>query len=275
MKRIICIIMTCALIALSLSVTAADNCKIYVENTTAMSGGTALVTLKTENNTGMAVGKVKLSFDKTKLTPVSADKSDLLTNAYMFTSNLDDPNTDSTELDYITVSWMNMSDIEGDGNLAVIEFAVKENVSGTTNINVEVIELADDIQNNIIPEVADGQITFDNGGSIETPDEDIVLGFSTTTVSKTDNSIGGDVNLSVYLEKPLSAAFICTIFDNNGKLCAVKIKNETLKAGVNEVSVGEIKSTADNETSYAVKVYMWNSIDGMIPLIDEPIVKRY
>lgn len=275
MKRIICIIMACALIALSLPAMAADNFKIYVEDTEAMPGGTALVTLKAENNTGMAVGKVKLSFDNEKLTPVSAEKTGLLSNAYMFTSNLDDPNTDSTGLDYVTVSWMNMTDITGDGDLAVIEFAVQENVSGTTDINVEVMELADATQNNISSETAVGQITFNGNSGSETPDEDIVLGFSTTTVSKTDNSIGGDVNLSVYLEKSLNATFICTIFDGNGKLCAVRIKNEALKAGINEVSVGEITSAADDENSYAVKVYMWNSLTGMIPLVSEPIVKKY
>lgn len=274
MRKLICTIIACVLILLSLPVMALDNCKISIDDVTAMSGGTVLVTLKMENNPGVAIGKIKLGFDKEKLLPVSAEKSDILTNVWSFTSNIDDPNTDPTELDYVTISWMNMTDITGDGKLAVIEFAVKENVSGTTDIQVEVNELAKDTQDNITAEVAAGTIAF-NSGSNKEPSDDIVLGFSTTTVTKTSTSIGGDVNLSVYSSEPISASFISTIYDNSGKLLAVKTKNDTLEAGVNDVSLGEINANADDENSYFVKVYMWNSLEGMKPLTNEPIIKRY
>ncbi|MCI8403778.1 MAG: hypothetical protein HFE49_02625 [Clostridia bacterium] len=274
MKKLICGIMIAALLVMSIPAMAQGKCKISVENAEAVSGGTALVSLKIENNPNMAIGKIKLTFDKEKLMPVSAEKQEVLQSCYSFTSNLDDPNIDASELDYVTISWMNMADISGDGTLAVIEFAVLEGVSGSTDIAVEVSELANAMQNNIAADAVKGQITFTGGGDDKT-DEDISLGFSETTVSKTPSSIGGSVSVSVYSPKALNAAFICTIYDDRGKLCAARIKNEALKSGINEVEIGDIRASANDQSSYAVKVYMWDSINGMKPLTSEPIMKRY
>lgn len=274
MKKIICTFIASILLILSFPVMAADNCKISADNTEAMSGGTALVTLKIENNPGMAIGKVKLNFDKDKLIPVSVEKGDTLASAWSFTSNLDDPNIDSSELDYVTVSWMNMANITGDGTLAVIEFAVKDDVSGSTDIDVEVSELANDLQNNITSEAVAGKVTISNENEENPTSDDIVLGFSTTTVTKTDNMIGGGVSVSVYVDRPIEATFIYTIFDDKGVLLAVRTKTETLKAGINEVFLGELNAKADSDSDYYVKVYMWNSLDGMKPLTNA-IIKKY
>lgn len=275
MKKLVCSIIIAALFIMSLPVMAQGNCKISAEDTEAVSGGTVLVSLKIENNPNMAIGKIKLTFDKEKLMPVSAEKKEVLQNCYSFTSNLDDPNIDASELDYVTISWMNMADISGDGMLAVIEFAALEGVSGSTDIAVEVSELANAMQSNISAETVNGHVTFTGGEGGDKTEEDISLGFSETTVSKTPSSIGGSVSVSVYSPNALNTAFICTIYDDKGTLCAVKIKNEALKAGINEVKIGDIQVGANDQSSYAVKVYMWDSINGMKPLTNEPIMRKY
>lgn len=222
MKRIVCsIIMILTLIIMSVPALAENKCVVSVENVEATFGGTALVTLKIENNPNMAIGKVKLTFDNKKIMAVSTEKREVLKNCYSFTSNLDDPNVDASELDYVTISWMNMTDISGDGTLAAIEFAVRDGVSDSTEINVEVNELANAIQNNIDVDTKNGQITFiDNNGNNSGENQDVVLGFSETTVEKSDSSIGGNVSVSVYSENELTSVFICTIYDEYGKLCA-------------------------------------------------------
>lgn len=275
MKKLICTVIMCFMMIIPMSAMAADNCKISVDNATATADGAVIVTLKIENNPGVAIGKVKLGFDKTKLIPVSVDKADRLSSAYYFTSNLNDPNTDTTELDAVTISWLNMANITGDGNLAVIEFAVQENVTGTTDITVEVSELANDTQSNIAADTASGVITFTSGDN-ENPNDDIVLGFSTTTVTKTENNIGGDVSVSVYAPASINeTVFIYTIFNSSGQLIAMKTKSSELKTGINEVSLGTLNAAASEDSVYYVKVYMWDSIDGMKPLVNEPIIKRY
>lgn len=277
MKKIVCsIIMILTLLIMSVPVMAQSKCVVSVENVTATAGGTAIVTLKIENNPNMAIGKVKLTFDKEKIMAVSATKRETLQNCYSFVSNLDDPNIDASELDYVTISWMNMTDISGDGTLAAIEFAVLDGASGSTDITVEVSELANAMQNNIDVDTKNGQIAFsDSTGNDSEENEDVVLGFSETTVERSDSSIGGNVSVSVYSENELTSVFICTIYDEYGKLCATTMKEQNLTKGINDVNLGNIQTNANSESAYMVKVYMWDSLVGMKPLTSEPIMKRY
>ncbi|MGN0163755.1 MAG: cohesin domain-containing protein [Candidatus Ornithomonoglobus sp.] len=274
MKRFICTIMVCILTVMGFTATAAENGKIFAGNVSAAPGGIVRVELNIENNPGMAIGKVKIGFDREKLVPSAVEKGEILNNCWQFTSNIDDPNTDAAELDFITVSWMNMTDITGDGQLAVIEFTAKEAASGDTEITVEINELANSAQQNITADSANGTVTFTKSGDNDT-NEDIILAFSATTVTKTDTAIGGTVNVSVYSKNDINASFIYTIYDGDGVLKAVSVKNQPLRSGVNEVALGGLSAEADANRAYEVKVYMWDSMTGMNSLTDKPIVKVY
>ena len=274
MKKLICILVVCVMISISLPAMAAD-CIITADETAATDSGAAVVTLKIENNPGMALGKVRISFDNTKLIPVSVSRGELLTNAYSFTSNIDDESIDAAELDYVTVSWMNMANIIGDGNIASVEFAVVGNPTEDAVIDVEVSELANMMSEDITASAKDGKVTFGNGGD-GNDNGGIEVGISSTTLAKNDTGIGGSMNLSVYSSEATSAAFIFSIFDGAGTLAAVALKdNVALKAGINEVPLGEIRANVPAGTACAVKVYMWNSVRGMVPLTDEPITQVY
>lgn len=262
------------MIMISLPAMAAD-CVISADETAATDAGAAVVTLKIENNPGMALGKVRISFDNTKLIPVSVSRGKLLTNAYSFTSNIDDESIDAAELDYVTVSWMNMANITGDGNIASVEFAVVGNPTEDAVIDVEVSELANMMSEDITASTSDGKVTFGNGGG-GNDNGGIEVGISSTTLAKNDTGIGGSMNLSVYSPEAISAAFIFSIFDGAGTLAAVTLKdNIALKAGINEVTLGEIRANAPAGMACYVKVYMWNSVRGMVPLTDEPITQVY
>lgn len=64
----------------------------------------------------------------------------------------------------------------------------------------------------------------------------------------------------------LGVEFISAIYDDTSTLLAVRTKSETLKRGINEISLDTINSKAESDVSYFVKVYMWNSFEGMEPL---------
>lgn len=255
------------------TVSAEEGCKIAVEDTAAAAGGTVRVAVNIENNPGMAIGKLKIGFDKEKLTPSAVEKGDALKSAWQFTSNIDDPNIDASELDYITVSWMNMTDITGGGQLAVVEFSAKAQVSGSTQITVEISELANAAQQNITADAVQGTVTFTGGD--DNTDESMILAFSATTVEKTDTAVSGAVNVSVYSENAVDAVFVYAIYDDNGLLKAVRVKDRSLKSGANEVALGELSVQAEKDRAYAVKVYMWDSIQGMRALAQEPLVRVY
>lgn len=276
MKKIIGIITALALI-LSCVPVFAEGCTISADSSTATENGTAVVTIKIENNPGMAIGKVKLNFDKTKLMPVGASKGDVLQNAYSFTSNLDDESIDAAELDFVTITWMNMADITGDGTLATVEFAVVGEQTGDTDIGVEVSELANAMQADISAAEVNGKVSFGGGDSGGDTDNDgIELGISSSTVTRSGSNISGSMDLSVYSPEEETAAFIFAIFDGTGRLTAVKVKDKVhLNAGANTVPLDEISATVSTDKACAVKVYMWGSIDGMRPLTSEPITQIY
>ena len=265
MKRIIATAISVMLLLMSLPVMAEGGFRMIVENTDAVPGGSVMVAIKAENNPGIALGKIKLTYDNSILVPVSVDRGDVLSSAYQFTSNLEDPSVDSSELEYVNISWMNFADIKSDGTLAVVEFAVQEHASGTSELALEIIELANAQTTNVSAEEANGSISFGGGGEAVT-DNEVVLGFSETTVSRNENNAGGGVSVSVFVKEAEKATFVYTIFDDKHNLLAVKQKAAELKAGINEVSLGELVIRGDEETNYTIKEYMWDSTAGMVPL---------
>lgn len=253
-------------VMLSLSAMAEGECRIFVEDVSANGLSTVAVSLKIENNPGMALGKVKVYFDKEKLTPVSVNKGSILADSEYFTSNLDDPNMDEKDLDYINFSWMKTSNISGDGELASIEFAVLENTD--TDINIEVSELANAMQNNLTAAVNGGKITFAGNSGEDDNNKDIIVGITSNSIKRGNSSVSGDVSLSVYSPEEINATAICSIFDGRGKLSAVKILDTSLKSGVNDITLKNLNADIPVSDMCYAKVYIWDSIEGMKPLTE-------
>ncbi|MCH5185907.1 MAG: hypothetical protein J1F64_07260, partial [Oscillospiraceae bacterium] len=238
----------------SLSAAAEGECRIFVEDASAAGLSTVAVSLKIENNPGMALGNVRIYFDNEKLTPVSINKGNILADSEYFTSNLEDPSVDENELDYISISWMKTSNMNGDGELAEIEFAALENTN--TDINVEIIELANAVQNNLTAAVGGGKITFEGISGEDDNNNDIIVGITSNSLKRGNNSVSGDINLSVYSPEEITATAICSIFDGNGKLSAVKILDTSLKSGVNDIALTNLNADIPASDVCYAKVYI-------------------
>jgi len=243
---------------------AANTLVISAESTEALPGSNVTVKLNASSNPGMSVGKLKIGFDSTMLVPVSVKKGSALNKAMYFTSNLDDQNIDPTEIDSITVTWMNMSDISDNGELAEIEFTVKENAVGSAEISVEISELANAASKDITAESVNGRINFSNSGSGS--QEEAVIGFSTAAITRTNDRISGSIDISAYSDSARDALFIYTIYDDAGKLISAQTKRAKISAGANEVQLGTVNAKAENDHTYYVKVYMWDELNNLKPI---------
>lgn len=252
---------------------AEGDCTVSLPDVSAEAGDIVAVDVTIGNNEGMALGNIKIAYDHTKIIPVSVEKKDVLKEVLHFTSNLEDPNLDAAELDFMSFSWVNTTDLKGDGVLATVFFEVQEGVQEDIPLVVSVPELSNAMQKDITPKLAHGKISIRQEG--EEPSDQMQVFISNTTVTKSESSIGGNVTLSVYSPKEETMTFIFTIYDSTGTLVAVTFSNKTLQAGTNEVSLAPVNAAVYKPGTYAAKVYSWNSINGMQPLVEEPILNTY
>jgi hypothetical protein len=252
---------------------AEGTCTVSLPEVPAKAGDTVAVNVTVQNNPGIASGNVKITYDHTKIIPVSAEKTDVLQNAWYFTSNLDDPSVDASELDYMSFSWMNTSDLTGDGTLATVLFEVREDVQEDIPLSVSVSELSNAMQKDIVVSAVHGKIKVGQSGG-DMP-EQMEVKVSSTTVTKSDSFIGGNVTLSVYSPQEEKVTFIFTVYDSAGTLAAVTFSDKSVKAGINEVELSPIHAAVNKPGTYAVKIYSWDSINGMKPVVEEPILNTY
>ena len=274
MKKAVSIIMSLVFVLSCITVVYADGINIGIpESTDAAAGGMVAVNINISGNTGIGLGKVRLDFDKNVLTPISVDKGSILSGAWYFQTNIDDPNADSSDMNFVTVSWMNAAALTGDGTIATVTFAAADGASGISDLKVTVEELTDGLTQDIPASVTNGVVVF-SGGSGDSENNngnEIDVALAESSMNKTASTINGSMNLNVYSPKTETASFIFSIYDSNGSLVAVSIKNTTLTEGVNTVTLDSINAPVTNVGRYTAKVYTWNNLNDMMPLTDMPV----
>lgn len=273
MKKIICFISLLVCIFSVMTVVHAEGVNISVPSETkAIAGNTVTVNIDITGNTGIALGKVRLGFDKNVLIPLSVEKNDVLRSVANFQSNIDDPNIDASELDSVIISWMNYSPLNDNGTLATVTFAVSDNASGTSDLVLTVEELADAATNNVTATVTNGTLNVSDGTTGEINGDKIDVAMSANTITKTESAVGGTMSLSVYSPKSSNATFILCIYDSENSLVAATVQNKALAAGPNTVTFNSISASVNKVGTYAVKVYTWNELEKMMPLTDTPVM---
>lgn len=273
MKKIICFISVLICILSVMTAVHAEGVNISLPSETeAVAGGTVTVNIDISGNTGIALGKVRLNFDKNVLTPISVEKKDVLQSVVNFQSNIDDPQIDPSELDFVTVSWISYSTLTDNGTLAAVTFAILDNASGTSNLMLTVEEIADITATDVTASVTNGTVKISGGKSEETSGDKIDVAMAANNINKTTSTISGTMSLSVYSSKSNNASFIFCIYDSDGCLIAVNVKKQELAEGSNSVALDSLSAPVNKIGTYAVKVYTWDELEKMIPLTDEPVM---
>ncbi len=99
-----------------------------------ITSGKVTATVKISGNPGISGMSLKLSFDHTKLTPVSFDTSKgIYSEAY---SNVTEDGADLTAMDAVTYFFASSDDIKKDGELFSVTFSVSEAAVGTTDLSI-------------------------------------------------------------------------------------------------------------------------------------------
>lgn len=155
MKRLIALFVVLNIMLCSLAASAESETVVFGSHETAKPGETVSVTVKLQDNPGLAAWKIELEWDDTALTldkdSVSLDKD--------FSKGMLAEN--SNESGKLILAWANVKDIAADGNLITLTFKVADDAAaGTHSISVNASGTRNENGDKIAVAVSDGSITL-------------------------------------------------------------------------------------------------------------------
>lgn len=223
-----------------------------VPEVTAQAGGYVDVPVMINSNSGVAGFNLVMNYDAAVLTPISIESGAALTKGN-FESNLRQENAD---IDYVTATWLNASNITDIGEAFVVRFKVAENTEGIFSVTLSCKEgdMSVDQSNNEITTVIDN-------GDIAITDELPLCNVNKIITEKTDSGIKAYINVSKNTDS--KAEVILAAYDAKGamvfmKHCPVE-KSGAQTVVINSENSGEFEKA---------KVFVWNSLSGAAPLCD-------
>ena len=241
---------------------SANNIAVNAKNVTANAGEYVDVPIEITENSGIAGFNFNIEYDKSRLRPVSIKAGDILSDG-TFTSNIQQSG-DVSNVDYVTSYWNNPSDITGTGTLFTVRFKVDENATGEIPVTVTYNE--GDICNqnfeNVSADITNGVVNVRDVAVSE------FYKITSATMAK-DNEVtesipqNGDFTITAEVnevEKYDSAKLYAVLYDENGALVSF-INTDVNNSGSYNITVPQIDKTIGK-----VKLFIWNSLDGMKPL---------
>ncbi len=135
---------------------------IAVGNVSGRAGDTVTVPVVISNNPGIAAFKLKVTYDKERLVPVSITKGSILTGS--ITSNIQQGG-DMTRFDYVTAYWDNPSDFTADGELFNVTFKINDSAEeGNIPVGISYVkgEVANQKYEDVDLNVTEGNVSVRN-----------------------------------------------------------------------------------------------------------------
>lgn len=234
--------------------------------------GEFVATVFTRDDFNVAGFKLNLSFDKTKIRPVSVAKGTSVTGGTFF-SNLNS-GADVSALNYVSAVWYNVSNIEvtAGGILFTARFKVLDGANGLAGLKITVAQLTDQKFADIEFEVIDTTV---NLGDVEA--SEIIL--TGNTLSKqNDGKIYGNIAYKTVNntgENP-DAVMLLAVYDDKNRLVHCAIGEDTsLEKGDNFGEFADIVILNAAAKNYTVKIFCWESLTTMRPLAVEPLTAQF
>ncbi len=236
----------------SLFATEQKSIAFEVENASAI-GEYVDVPVKITNNGGVAGFKIKVNYDKTRLTPVSVTKGNALTSGTM-TTNVDQGGN-LENLKAVSVFWSNPSDVKTTGVAFVVRFKVldKEN-DIPINLEYEEGDICDQSYNDLAVTIVNGKVqnavSEKHDYTVENLTGEMKNGkfyAEATIVKDTDRNNKDTIVIAVY---------------KNGEMIDMVYMKAVVEKG-KRVEFGGIVTGEDGAT---LKAFVWDSLTEMTPL---------
>ena len=166
MKKIISIILpffVCCSIWFGGTVSAAKQAVVSVAEAAGEPGGIVEVDINISDNPGITYLKLKINYDGSKLSLLSAENTDLLAGMMFMTSQ-------TVEVNPYVLQWASAAATNGGGTIAKLKFQVKDGAAaGDSNLEVTYTESYDEAIQVVNIVAQNGKIAIGGGGGTSAP----------------------------------------------------------------------------------------------------------
>lgn len=274
LKKLLGIVIISAF-CLGINLTVSAESTVISSSDISVSDDMVTISVAIKNNTGIAAGKILMEYDENVLEPVEAIKSTVLSEVMYFTSSTDDENSDISDLGgNMTVSWVNASDLKGDGDLYTCTFRMKEQTNTTINLSAE-NSIVNMNGKNVVCLCESIDITSQASDDTTNTTGDIEVSFGSSSLKSVNSTVSGDVTAVIYNGESdnIKSNIFIAVYDSNMTLIAVQLKEVQLKSGLNEITFNNLSANVSVLGECSAKLILWSSIDDMEPLADSKLIK--
>ena len=261
--------------SISLFSTSLDYINFSVENVYGVAGTEIDVPIKISDNTGISGYNFRVNYDKRYLTPISVIDGELYDENSI--SNLQQSDITSSDLDSVNVYYVSDTNIVGDGTLFTVRFHINTNVS-----NGQIIPITLSYDDGAVCKIKDNDLQDINisvkQGSIETTVDPTMLTYpfdiTKVTMSSDETSDiqnipqNGDFNMDLQIRKneEISDApqIILAKYAEGNTL--ISCQSTELTSDIIANGTCRIYIEPTEKTISYIKVFIWDSINGMKPL---------
>ncbi len=227
------------------------------------------------DNSGIAGFNFKISYDKSKLTPIEVIKGDVLSGE--ITSNLQEENINLSELNFVTACCSDIDNSNDNGVLCTIRFLIKDSAALNDTIPIEISQDKTSVCGVSNQNIEDTEVLFVQGNVNITnnPLTQEYLYEIENVVLKTDigeevlkipanGDFYADINFHTLIENFVPATVFATAYDTEGKI--ININMQSIKE--NDFIAGNIKIHINKciKDINTMKVFIWDSVNNMKPL---------
>lgn len=234
-----------------LSFAAAEGGIIYSEKVNATAGDNVSIPVYISDNAGLMGYKIKLTYDKTALTPVSVSQGTAITGG-MFNDTIGSPKYANDN--FIFVVWSGSENNNGNGVLFTVNFAVDENADGNCNIEID----------------------YEQSDTFNEAWEDVVLKTEDTTISITNPSLNdftrfyitdAECNSDETITFPIK---ICNVNDLQSAVLVLSYDDEAftllgeniIEQGKAIINLSDLSNHSDDDTVALLTLKVGKFVDG-------------
>ncbi len=244
---VFCVLITTGIVS---SLAASDDILVYADEVNADAGQSFTVPIMISGNTGLSAIGLNLTYDKEKITPVSAKKGTVLSSG--MTDNSIGVGTEAK----FNILWYSTRNVTANGVIFNVEFLAKSSASGTSTINIEIDRDNTFSSDYSTPSITANAVTVNisgNGEYYNMPDitEPVVSDSVVTFYSDTKFGIynqEAEIPIKIKNNTGLMGFKLNLIYDSN----VIEIKD------VSDSSLTENGSLYFNDKSGILSV-LWNS----------------
>lgn len=239
-----------------------ENMLIKICHSDGKVNGTVDVSVRIENNPGIATFSLRLNFDNTKLVPISINTGSVVLPDQI-TSNIQSM-SDLSTLSFVSAFWVSPTDVVQDGTLYTVTFRVKQGAAEYADFGIDY--RAGSIANSRLMAIPYESVKH----TLHIDDlVSLTVEIKNMSLRAQNNTIQGDIDIKVTNHSSsvkYGDLFIAVYDSAHWLIWTTIIQNRPFAPGENSVRATGLSIENTNGSAYSVNIMCWDHVKPMRPL---------